>query len=156
MEDLQQILNEQKPKLLSVNDQKSETDKDDVMDLMKSRLAAVTAGGNSKLYLGKLYTVEDIEKMKRDDIIKLYARYEAKLGQTITKSLGSSFISLYVMLVKCEFELNDENNLIKDLEEDPFINNALNSKLCDLYYTFGNYLAPIAAGVITTTHIKSK
>ena len=94
--------------------------------------------------------------MKTEDIVKLYARYEAKLGQDITKSLGTCAISLYVKLIEYAYEVDDENDLIKDLKEDPFVSNALNSVLCDMYYRFGNFLAPVAVGLITTKHVKSK
>ena len=153
MEDMIEILKEQKPITDPIEEVQEEGS---FIESVRCRLAAVTAGGNSKPYLGKLYTIEDIEKMKKEDIIKLYARYEAKLGQEITKSLVSCVISLYVKLVEYAYEVDDETDLIKDLKEDPFVTSALNSILCDMYYKFGNYLAPVAAALITTKHVKSK
>ncbi|CAC5387697.1 unnamed protein product [Mytilus coruscus] len=43
--------------------------------------------------------------------------------------------------------------LIQDLEEDPFINNALTNTCCELYYRYGMYLAPFTAILTTARHI---
>ena len=35
--------------------------------------------------------------MTQQEVDKLYCRYEARLGASMTKTLGNSFINLYVM-----------------------------------------------------------
>ena len=110
----------------------------------RERLSAVVVGGNSKKYLGKELLLSDIDSMKSEQINKLYCKYEARLGASMTKTLGNSFINLYVM---------SPLQLIKDLEEDPFINHALTNTCCELYYRFGMYLAPFTAILTTARHI---
>ena len=43
---------------------------------MKERLTLVVVSGKSKEFLGKLYSIEDIDKFDEKEITKLYARYE--------------------------------------------------------------------------------
>ena len=60
-------------------------------DKRNDGLSAVVAGGNSKKYFGKEYTITEIENLSVNERDKLYSRYEAKLGREIISSLGSVF-----------------------------------------------------------------
>ena len=53
-----------------------------------------------------------IDKMSTEEINKLYCRYEARLGTSMTKTLGNSFISLYVMGVSRYFNVVNPPKLI--------------------------------------------
>ena len=53
--------------------------------------------GNSKLYLGKVYTEEHIKKLCEGEVEKLFNDYEAKLSGQMVKSLGRSIINMYSM-----------------------------------------------------------
>ena len=125
----------------------------DQNETKRERLSAIIAGGGSKQYLGKDLQMSDIDKMTPEQINKLYCRYEARLGASMTKTLGNSFINLYVMGVSKYFNVVDPPKLIQDLEEDPFINHALTSSCCELYYRYGMYLAPLTAMLTTARHI---
>ena len=52
-----------------------------------------------------------------------------------------------------DFNVVNPPKLIEDLEEDPFINHALTSVCCELYYKYGMYLAPFTAMLTTERHI---
>ena len=125
----------------------------DQNETKRERLSAIVAGGGSKQYLGKDLQMSDIDTMTPEQINKLYCRYEARLGASMTKTLGNSFINLYVMGVSKYFNVVNPPKLIQDLEEDPFINHALTSTCCELYYRYGMYLAPFTALLTTTKHI---
>ena len=45
--------------------------------------------------------------MTPQEIDKLYCRYEARLGASMTKTLGNSFINLYVMAVSRYFNVTN-------------------------------------------------
>lgn len=122
----------------------------------RNRLSAIIVGGNSKKYLGKELKLSDIDTMESDEIKKLYCKYEARLGAIMTKTLGNTFINLYVMGVLKYFNIQNPLDLIQDLEEDPFVNQALNNTCCELYYKFGMYLAPFTAMLTTVKHIKKE
>ena len=46
--------------------------------------------------------------------------------------------------------------LSEDLENDPFLNSALQRATCELYYRFGLFLAPLSVGIITSRHYLSE
>ena len=52
---------------------------------------------NSKLYLGKVYTEEQLAKLNKRRSGKLFNNYEAKLSGQMVKSLGKSVINMYSM-----------------------------------------------------------
>ena len=51
--------------------------------------------GNSKLYLGKVYTEEKIKELNEEDVEILFNNYEAKLSGQMVKLLGCSIINMY-------------------------------------------------------------
>ena len=61
----------------------------------RERLAALVGGGQAKQFLGKAFTVDQIDALDDAEIVKLYARYEARLGAAMTKTLGSAALLLY-------------------------------------------------------------
>lgn len=67
----------------------------------------------------------------------------------MTKTLGNSAINLYVLGVSKYFKVKDPPKLIKNLNEDPFLNHALNNACCELYYKYEMYLAPFTT-ILTT------
>ena len=67
----------------------------------RERLVACVLSCNSKMYLGKEYTEEQINKMDYNSINTLLNRYESVLSSQMTKSLGKSIINLYSNLARC-------------------------------------------------------
>ena len=118
----------------------------------KEKLLQCTLTGNSKLYLGKIYTEDQINKLSPEEMEKLFNIYEAKLSGQMVKSLGKSIIHMYSMGACSVFGLNNQEALSQDLENDPFLNSALQRFTCDLYYRFGSFLAPLSVGLITGRH----
>ena len=119
----------------------------------RERISAIIAGGGSRQCLGRELHLSDIDRMTTQELDKLYCRYEASLGASMTKTLGNSFINLYVTGVQKNFNVINPPKLLEDLEEDPFINHALTSICCELYYKYGMYLAPFTAMLTTAKHI---
>ena len=72
----------------------NEVEDNDVRD-KRERLVTCVLSGNSKMYLGKEYTEEQINKMDCNDVNTLLNRYESVLSSQMTKSLGKSVINLY-------------------------------------------------------------
>ena len=118
----------------------------------RERLVACVLSGNSKMYLGKEYTEEQINKMDCNDVNTLLNRYESVLSAQMTKSLGKSVINLYSNLACSVLGIGSQQELSDDLECDPFLNTAMQRFTCDLYYRFGALLAPISVGIITGKH----
>ena len=66
--------------------------------------------GNSKLYLGKVYTEEQLAKLSEEEVEKRFNNYEAKLSGQMVKSLGCSIINININI-----NINIENTLISIL-----------------------------------------
>ena len=79
---------------------------------------------NSKLYLGKVYTEEQINKLTDEEVDKLFNNYEAKLSGQMVKSLGKSIINMYSMGACTALGISNQDALSKDLENDPFLNSS--------------------------------
>ena len=129
----------------------NELEDNDVRD-KRERLVACVLSGNSKMYLGKEYTEEQINKMDCNDVNTLLNRYESVLSAQMTKSLGKSVINLYSNIACSVLGVGNQQELSTDLECDPFLNTAMQRFTCDLYYRFGALLAPISVGIITGKH----
>ena len=67
----------------------------------------------------------------------------------MTKTLGNSFINLYVMGVSKYFNVENPPKLLEDLEKDSFISHALTSVCCELSYKYRMNLAPFSAMLTT-------
>ena len=120
----------------------------------RDRLAIIAAGGQARQYFGKSLSVEEIDKMGDDEVRKLYTRYEARLGVCMTKTLGKAVLQLYTTVATMFLPIPPENRqpLMEDLESDPFVDHALNSTACELYYRYGKLLAPITAALTTAKY----
>ena len=125
-------------------------------DTKHQKLLKCVLTGNSKLYLGKVYTEEQLAKLSEEEVEKLFNNYEAKLSGQMVKSLGCSIINMYLMRVFAVLGISDQDALSEDLESDPFLNSALQRFTCELYYRFGSFLAPLSVGIITSGHYLSE
>ena len=72
----------------------NEVEENDVRD-KRERLISCVLSGNSKQYLGKEYTEQQINEMDSNNINIFSNRYESVLSAQMTKSLDKSVINLY-------------------------------------------------------------
>ena len=121
-------------------------------DTKGQKLLECVLTGNSKLYLGKVYTEDQFTKLNEEEVEKLFNNYEAKLSGQMVKSLGCSIINMYSMGACAALGISNQDALGEDLENDPFLNSALQSFTCELYCRFGSFLAPLSVGIITSRH----
>ena len=70
----------------------------------------------------------------------------------MVKSLGKSIINMYSMGPCSALGITNQDALSEDLENNPFLNSALQRFTCELYYRFGLFLAPLSVGIITSRH----
>ena len=129
----------------------NELEDNDVRDKRERQVACVLSG-NSKMYLGKEYTEQQINEMNCNSVNTLLNRYESVLSAQMTKSLGKSVINLYSNIACSVLGVGNQQELSTDLECDPFLNTAMQRFTCDLYYHFGALLAHVSVGIITGKH----
>ena len=125
-------------------------------DTKRQKLLECILTGNSKLYLGKVYKEEQLAKLSKEEVEKLFNNYEAKLSGQMVKFLGKSIVNMYSMGACSALGIRNQDALSEDLENDPFLNSALQRFTCELYYRFGSFLAPLSVGIITSRHYLSE
>ena len=125
-------------------------------DTKQQKLLKCILTGNSKLYLAKVYTEEQLAKLNEDEVEKLFNNYEAKLLGQMVKSLGRSIINMYSMGACSALGITNQEALSEDLKNDPFLNSALQRFTCKLYYRFFSFLAQLSVGIITSRHYLSE
>ena len=86
----------------------------------------------------------------------LFNNYEAKLSGHMVKSLGKLIINMYLMGACAALGISNQDALSEDLDNNPFLNSALQRATCKLYYRFGLFLAPLSVGMITSRHYLSE
>ena len=121
-------------------------------DTKHQKLLECVLTRNSKLYLGKVCTEEQLANLNEEEVEKLYNNYEAKLSGQMVKSLGCSINNMYSMGACSAPGITNQDALSGDLENDPFLNSALQRFTCELYYRFGSFLAPLSVGIIMSRH----
>ena len=112
----------------------NELEENDIRD-KRERLVACVLSGNSKQYLGKEYTEQQINGMDCTNVNTLLNRCESVLNAQMTKSLGKSVINVYSNIACSVLGVGNQQELSTDLESDPFLNTALQRFTCNLYYS---------------------
>ena len=125
-------------------------------DTKRQKLLRCILTRNSKLYLGKVYTKDQLKKLNDEEVEKLFNNYKAKLSGQMVKSLGCSIIDMYSMEACAVLGISNQDALSEDLENDPFLNSAFQRFTCELYYRFSSFLAPLSVGLITSRHYLSE
>ena len=93
-------------------------------DTKHQKLLECVLTGNSKLYLGKVYTEEQLTKLNEEEVEKLFNNYKAKLSSQMVKSLSKSIINMYSMGACSVLGITNQEALSEDLENNPFLNSA--------------------------------
>ena len=95
----------------------NELEDSDIRD-KRERVVACVLSGNSKMYLGKEYTEQQINEMDCTNVNTLLNRYESVLSAQMTKSLGKSIINLYSNVACSVLGIGNQQELSTDLESD--------------------------------------
>ena len=93
-----------------------------------------------------------LKNLMKKKLEKLFNNYKAKLSGQMVKSLGCSIINMYSMGACSALGITNQDALSEDLENNPFLNSALQRFTCELYYRFGSFLAPLSVGIISSRH----
>ena len=121
-------------------------------DTKRQKLRECVLTGNSKLYLGKVYTEDQLTKLNEEEVEKLFNNYEAKLSGQMVKSLGKSIINMYSMGACSALGIRNQ----EAFENDLFLNSALQRFTCELYHRFSSFLAPLSIRIIMSRHYLSE
>ena len=84
-------------------------------DTKHQKLLECILTGNSKLYLDKAYTEDQLAKLSEEEVEKLFNNYEAKLSGQMVRSLGRSIINMYSMEACAALGITNQDALSEDL-----------------------------------------
>ena len=96
----------------------NELEENDIRD-KRERLVACVLSGNSKTYLGKEYTEQQINEMDCTNVNTLLNRYESFLSAQMTQSLGKSIINLYSNIACSVLGIRNQQELSTDWSVGP-------------------------------------
>ena len=103
-----------------------------------------------------MYTEEQVNKLSAKEVDKLFRHYKMKLSSKMVKSLGKLIIRIYLMGVYAASGIRNQYTLSEDLDSGHFLNSALQSFTCKLYYRFCLFLVPLSVGIIMSRHYLSQ
>ena len=121
-------------------------------DTKRETLKSVAVGGGK--YIDK--SMERLCNMTDEEIDAEYEHYERRVGAVLVKTLGKTLLTLYSNVVSYFITIDDIPELIQELNEDPFIDHAMNRTCCELYHKYGMYLAPLTTIITTAKHFDFK
>ena len=82
---------------------------------------------------GQGFTEEQLAKLNKEEVEKLFNNYEAKLLGQIVRSLGCSIINMYSLGACSALGIRNQDALSEDLENDPSLNSALQRFTSELF-----------------------
>lgn len=91
----------------------------------RDRLAVLAICGQAHVFLGRAYTIEQLDKMPAAEIDKLYNRYESRLGAIMTRSLGKEVLRLVSEVSSWCRPSIDPTRMNADLESNIWLGLAL-------------------------------
>ena len=121
-------------------------------EVKRQKLIECVLTGNSKQYLGKVYTEVQVNRLSAEEVDKLFSLYEAKLSGQMVKSLGKSIIRMISMGACSALGISNQEALNKDLSSDPFLNLAIQRLVCRSHQRFSSFIALLSIGLITIMH----
>jgi hypothetical protein len=120
----------------------------------RERLAGVVAGGQSERYLGRILSLDQIDRLSPPEVEKLYARYEMFFGASICKTLGHAVLTMYSDLAAYYRPEIDPNSLSANLTNNPIVELGVSGYSGSLHHRFGWLLTPIVVAITTIKHCK--
>ena len=90
-------------------------------------------------------------------ITDISLEYEIVTQPHLARSIRSEYQHMVLLYDRIlSHRITNQDVLSEDLENDPFLNSALQRFTCELYYRFGSFLAPLSIGIITSRHYLSQ
>ena len=119
----------------------------------RERLLYVVGSGQSNLFFGKVFTIEQVEKWDDKAVNKVFKIYEAKYSSLLSDSVTRSFIDLGATAIGRVVPIDDKDSYTTDLKKDFILNSELKKVTGRIAYTWGPLLALFSTGLITGKHL---
>ena len=113
----------------------------------KESLLILATLGITKEYLGEEINILKIHKLKNKDIEKYFNRYQLIQGKKVSTALKSKGIKLGIKMISYLLPIDNQEELLKDLENDELVNNELSNMIGMLILKGGRFIA-LASGLV--------
>ena len=117
--------------------QTTEKEDDDVTEQYRSKLGCVVASGQSNAFLGKTFTLHDINNMSETDINKYYKLYESTYSTLVSDNLVGGFLNTSSKLFSFILPIDSADKLSDDLKKKILVTTELKKLTGSLAYSFG-------------------
>ena len=125
-------------------------------EIKRERLLCVVAGGQSKAFLGKDFTIDTVQKWNEKQVDRAFKIYESQFSALISENIMNSFLDLMSKGLSYTMPLDSVEQLSDDLKSDFVLNTELRKVTGRVAYSFGPMLALFSAGLITAKHVDWK
>ena len=127
---------------------------DEKCEQYRSKLGCIVASGQSNAFLGKTFTLHDINNMSESDINKHYKLYESTYSTLVSANIVDGFLNSSSKLASFVIPIDDANKLSDDLRSNFLVTTELKKIIGNLAYNFGPYLALMSGGLTVAKHIE--
>ena len=134
--------------------QKAEPIVDDKCEQYRSKLGCIVASGQSNAFLGKTFTLHDINNMSELDINKYYKLYESTYSTLVSDNIVDGFLNSSSKICSWVLPVDDANKLASDLRDNFLVTTELKKLTGNLAYSFGPFLALMSGGLTIAKHIE--
>ena len=125
---------------------------DDIEGVRKKLIELAAAGKIQEV--SKEYTIKYFEKAKKADLLFANSIYDHHVVKRMQKSIGSCLVAAYSNFIGKYIDIDDNDSLSKDLNDDPFLEQALDNLSLSLYGKCGYLFAPASVALITSKHCR--
>ena len=122
----------------------------------RERLLCVVASGQSKLFLGKDYSIDVVKKWNEKNVNLAFQIYETKFSSLVSENIMDNILDLTSKGLSYVAPIDSPQQLSDDLKRDFILGNELRKVTGWAAYKFGPALAILSTGMITAKHIDWK
>ena len=144
------------PKVASKPVSDISTDENLLINAQRQKLCCVIASGQSKMFLGKAFTIQEIEAMSHSDITKYCKYYESTYSKLISDEIVTKIIDVSSKIFSIFLPIDDCVKLSQDFKNDFLLTNAMRNLTGQIAYNYGPILALTSGSLTLGKHIKIK
>lgn len=108
------------------------------------------------MFLGKEFTLQELENLTEKEIDKYYTLYESTYSRLISDNLIKTSINCFSKLSSYIIPIDNEKQLSEDIQNNFLVSSELKKLTGSLAYNFGPILAVMSSAVDVASHIQLK
>ena len=122
----------------------------------KGDLEILAATGRTKDFLGKQFTLNDLEYLSEKEILKYHRIYQSALAVRVNDTFGKMAIKSYATLADWLLPIDNRETLYDDLRNDYILMNEIDRWTGWLSLRIGSWMAVASTSLITAGHCLQK